>query len=99
MICSVVNLKNSEAYDVYIGRGDKWGNPFSSKDTSLAKFKVDSREEAIKKHREWIKTQPELMASLHELKGKVLGCFCKPKKCHGDTIAEMVNELDQPDLF
>lgn len=25
--------------------------------------------------------------------GKVLGCFCKPKACHGDILAEVLNEL------
>jgi Domain of unknown function (DUF4326) len=26
-----------------------------------------------------------------ELKGKVLGCCCKPKLCHGDVLAEWAN--------
>lgn len=86
-------------FDVYIGRGGKWGNPFSHKNRALATYKVSSRKESIEKHREWIKTQPDLIRDLHELKGKVLGCFCKPKKCHGDTLVEMVNELNQPDIF
>ena len=28
-----------------------------------------------------------------ELKGKTLGCFCKPKSCHGDVLVELANEL------
>ena len=23
---------------------------------------------------------------MHELNGKILGCWCKPKQCHGDTL-------------
>jgi len=34
------------------------------------------------------------MASLHELKGKRLGCFCKPKLCHGDVLVELINDMD-----
>ena len=26
-----------------------------------------------------------------ELKGKVLGCWCKPASCHGDVIAEIID--------
>ena len=26
-----------------------------------------------------------------ELRGKSLGCFCKPKLCHGDVIANWLN--------
>ena len=28
-----------------------------------------------------------------KLKGKTLGCFCKPYPCHGDIIAEYLNLL------
>lgn len=28
-----------------------------------------------------------------ELKGKILGCFCKPKACHCDIIKEYLDNL------
>ncbi|MGA9841048.1 MAG: DUF4326 domain-containing protein [Nitrososphaeraceae archaeon] len=34
----------------------------------------------------------ELMNQLPELKGKVLGCWCAPLPCHGDTLAELANK-------
>jgi hypothetical protein len=79
-------------HDVYIGRPSKWGNPFSHKPGTLAKFRVSTRKEAITKYREWILTQPQLLAELHELKGKTLGCWCKPKACHGDVLLELIDE-------
>ena len=85
----VVHCQN-EDFDVYIGRPSKWGNIFSHRDGTLAQFKVASRDEAISKYREWIKTQPQLLADLHELKGKTLGCWCKPAACHGDVLVELV---------
>lgn len=91
---TVVNKHSGDEYDVYIGRGSKWGNPFSHLDNTTAEFKVSTREEAVEKHKEWILTQPHLLADLHELKGKVLCCFCAPKACHGHTLAEMANVLD-----
>lgn len=88
----VVHCKK-EPFDTYIGRPSKWGNPFSHLNGTLAKFKVASREEAIAKYREWLLSQPELMAALPELKGKVLGCWCAPQACHGDVLVELVEEL------
>lgn len=85
-----------EDYDVYIGRvvhrkglrlqASKWGNPFKLQPG-------ESREAAIAKYREWLLQQPHLLASLHELRGKVLGCWCSPQKCHGDVLAELADAL------
>lgn len=81
-----------EPFDVYIGRPSKWGNPFSHIDEgTLAQFYVPTRDEAVAAYAKWIKTQPELLAALPELRGKVLGCWCAPKACHGDVLAAMAN--------
>lgn len=80
----VVHCKRME-HDVYIGRPSKWGNPFSI-------GKDGTREEVIHKFREWIKTQPALLAALPELKDKILGCWCAPKTCHGDVLVELAAE-------
>ena len=79
----VVHCKR-EKYDVYIGRPSKWGNPFEI-------GKDGTREEVIAKYRKYILNQPDLMNSLDELQGKVLGCWCSPKACHGDTLLEFAN--------
>lgn len=88
-----VNLRY-HSYDVYIGRGSPWGNPFSHLPGTKAEFLVGSREEAIARYREWIQTQLELLRALPTLRGKKLGCYCKPKACHGDVLAELVNQID-----
>lgn len=80
---TVVHCKQ-EPYDVYIGRPSKWGNPYEI-------GKDGDRETVIALYRSWVKNQPELMEALPELKGKILGCWCKPKDCHGDILAEMAN--------
>ena len=67
---------------MYIGRPSKWGNPFTI-------GRDGTREEVIAKYREWIKSQPRLLADLHELEGKVLGCWCSPQACHGDVLSEL----------
>jgi hypothetical protein len=91
---SVVHSKKDN-FDVYIGRPSKWGNPFTHKQDgkTLAKYLVNSRKEAVDAYRKWI-TEGEgqhLLADLEELHGKVLGCWCKPKACHGDVLLELIN--------
>ena len=77
---------------MYIGRPSPWGNPFSHMPGTLAKFKVAHRAEAIDRFREWFTAQPDLVErAKRELRGKVLGCWCKPASCHGDVIAEIID--------
>jgi len=90
----VVHCKR-EPFDVYIGRGrsSQWGNPFSDNPQSLAKVVVGDRNEAIARYEEWLLQQPELVARARkELRGKVLGCWCSPRACHGDVLARIANE-------
>jgi hypothetical protein len=89
MTCSpfVVHCKRA-SYDVYIGRPSKWGNPFEI-------GRDGDRETVIRKYRDWIQTRPDLLTALPELKGKVLGCWCAPKACHGDVLSEMANVTNQ----
>ncbi len=79
----VVNC-HREAYDVLIDRTTKWGNPF-------VVGRDGTREECIEKFERWAPTQPHLMAALLELRGKTLGCHCKPKTCHGDPLCRWAN--------
>lgn len=83
----VVNL-HKDSYDVYIGRGSKWGNPFVI-------GKDGTREEVVNKYEKWILTQPKLLNDLPELYGKTLGCFCHPKACHGDILVRLTREKYQ----
>ena len=92
-------MKNK--YDVYIGRGkcpqtgqpSIWGNPFSYKETSQAQFKVANLEESISRYKSWIVLQSQLILRLPELRDKILGCWCKPAACHGDTLAALADAI------
>jgi uncharacterized protein YebE (UPF0316 family) len=79
----VVNAKEEE-FDVYIGRGTKWGNKFVEG--------VDgTREEVIQLYKEWFLKNPALQVdAIKELQNKVLGCHCKPKPCHGDILVDFI---------
>ena len=83
----VVNIR-VEQCDVYIGRAGHgqdgyFGNPF--------RLGVDGdREEVLVKYKRWfwnrVNEDREFREKVSELEGKKLGCFCKPKTCHGDVI-------------
>lgn len=89
----VINIKSNETYDVYIGRGSKFGSPFTHfKHLGGPLIIVESREEALLRYEEWLLDQPELVQAVKlELKNKILGCFCKPLACHGDILLKIAN--------
>ena len=83
----VVNVRK-ERYDIYIGRGSKWGNPF--------KIGIDgNRMQVIKKYENYLLNSDHLMKSISELKGKILGCHCDPLPCHGDILKKHVEDINE----
>jgi hypothetical protein len=88
----------SEEHDVYIGRGSIWGNPYTHKTGTLAKYKVGTRDEAIDLYEKYIieGEGAHLLKHLDELRGKRLACFCKysgkGKRCHGDILKKIVEK-------
>jgi hypothetical protein len=86
---TVVNIrkkkgKKSSFYDVYCGRGSLFGNPFKI-------GRDGDRKQVIQKFREYFYkrlTDVRFRDSVLSLKGKILGCYCKPLECHLDIIVE-----------
>lgn len=93
----IVNRQTS-SYDVYIGRPSRWGNPFTHRPDVAAKHPdlvlVDSLKEAIERYEEYlVLDRPDLLDELDELKGRTLGCWCKPGPCHGDVLVKLIDSL------
>lgn len=69
---------------------DGWlGNPYRLEDgytreEAIEKFKMDFA------HR--IAEDKEFRERVRGLQGNILVCYCKPKDCHGDVIAEYVDK-------
>lgn len=83
--------------DVYIGRAcsrggwtlpcSVWHNPFT---VGLC----GSAEEAVRQYEAYILQRTELLLRLPELRGKVLGCWCKKtgrEPCHGDVLVRLID--------
>lgn len=100
-IPKVVHWKK-HPYDVLITRPSKWGNPFSHKLHSTARFKVSTKAEAVYKHREWVLAQPDYVEMIKkELKGCILGCWCdEGQLCHGRfTLIRIANDWPLDDIL
>ena len=69
---------------VYVRRPSKWGNPFTI-------GKDGDREAVIAKFTAHLEASPRLLASLHELRGKDLVCWCAPAACHADVLLDRAN--------
>ena len=95
----------SQWYDgennVYIGRNagkytqrgvcdSKWANPFICCDWDAAKTEWVV-EELVKSYEKYVIKNVLLMNSLHELKGKQLGCWCKPGD--GDVLVKLYKQM------
>lgn len=103
MKTTVVHCRK-DPYDVYIGRpGSKpssafgagyrqiFGNPFP--------VKAFGREGCIERFKTYfldrVKVDSDFRKEVLKLKGKRLGCFCKPDACHGDVIAAWLDGGEQ----
>lgn len=69
---------------VYVGRPTKWGNPFVI-------GRDGTREDVIRKYRDWIESNPDLLKDIHALRGRNLVCWCAPQACHADILIELAN--------
>jgi len=93
---TVVNIRRDN-YDIYIGRANPaWRLPESPFANKFVIGRDGDRAEVIAKYRAWIATQPHLLAMLEDLRGKRLGCWCKPADCHGDVLVELLEGPPAP---
>jgi hypothetical protein len=70
----------------YPERDSPYCNPY--------KIGIDgNREDVLLKFEKMFKSKPELIErAKKELKGKDLGCWCHPEKCHADILLKYVND-------
>ena len=95
-IVNIVNLNNVKDIkqwlqkdgNLYIGRPSEkvpeeynfgWGNPYKLVD-------YYSRRKVIELYRQHVLSNRHLTENLTEIKGKVLGCWCSPRRCHAEVL-------------
>lgn len=88
----VVNLRHQK-FDIYIGR-DCYGFPKSKWHNPFREGRDGDRQEVIRKYEAYLRNQrADLIDQLPELRGKILGCWCKPAACHGDVLVRLLEEF------
>lgn len=90
----VVHIRKSH-YDVYIGRPSKWGNPFSLEEFPRQVVIAKYKDYVIQNLISGLWTEDQIL----ELDGKILGCWCKPKACHGDVLIELIQRIKNARKF
>lgn len=77
----------------------KWSNPFPITGTC-------TREESIRRFKNYIIQKEELVMDLHSLKDKVLGCWCingnacvEDAKCHAQILGALADLVDEGDIL
>ena len=97
-VTEVVNKDRGDYYDIYVGRGTPWGNPFPV-GPNEGQYE---RDEAISRFKEYFESEilgdESKRRGLLGMRGMRIGCHCKPFACHGDVIASYLNSLDPDDL-
>lgn len=105
MKTTVVNVKTDE-FDVYIGRGMSRAKDVRCRAGSLFANPYPIHENGIQLA---LRTFQELMRGrladkeygpvwreqLLVLRGKRLGCWCAPERCHGDVLVKLIEELTE----
>ncbi len=93
-VTEAVNIKHGDAYDVYGGRkGSGLDGPFGN-----YVEEGQNRYERVANFRAYFKKRIEedqaYRDSIIALRGKRLGCFCMPLRCHLMVIVEYLEGLD-----
>ena len=98
-----LKYSNRDPDYVYIGRGSRYGNPFTHRPSLYRDVVyVESREDAVQAYRLWLTDdtvevpgwRKPTREEVRSLRGRKLICFCKPEACHGDVLAELAERDD-----
>lgn len=99
----IIHIRNAPAdwrddlQYVYIGRAGHglngyFGNPYTI-------GKDGDRAEVLEKYENHMIARctrdGNFAQALEDLQGKTLVCFCAPKRCHGNVIADFIDNLEQ----
>ena len=71
-----------------IDRNSQWGNPYEL-------GKDGDRDTVCNSHIYYFKKKLSLHQQLMDIKGKVLGCWCYPERCHGNYLKDLADGTDE----
>ena len=71
-----------------IDRNSQWGNPYEL-------GKDGDRDTVCESYMYYFKKKLSLHQQLMDIKGKVLGCWCYPERCHGNYLIDLADGTDE----
>lgn len=80
---TIVNIKHDKC-DIYCGRPSIYGNPFEI-------GRDGTRDDVIEKYKSYFYKKikdPKFKQKVFLLRGKKLGCWCAPLRCHLEVIID-----------
>lgn len=80
-------IKYAETHGLYVrcDRFSDFGNPFEMDKDGDRDVVCDNYEQ------HYLPFKPSIHKQLYKLKGKALGCWCAPLRCHCDTLIQLIN--------
>src|SRR5437868_10812117 len=88
--CIVFITLKDGSKERYPKKDSIWANPYKI-GNNMSKKKCLKKYE---KHLTKLLKDEDNLKEFEKLKGKNLGCWCKPEKCHGDIIVKMLKTID-----
>ena len=70
-----------------VDRFTDWGNPFEL-------GKDGDRDEVCDSYEVFFGLKKSLQNKMHDLKGKALGCWCAPERCHAHYLQQIANDYN-----
>jgi len=85
---ALISWAKENGYFQRIDRNSQWGNPYEL-------GKDGDRETVCDSHIYYFKKKLSLHQQLMNIKGKVLGCWCYPERCHGNYLKDLADGTDE----
>jgi hypothetical protein len=96
-ICNLRHNKPKYEYDFKVDRSSILGNPFilgkdGDRDTVCELYKQYFKEKILSKDKKFGNELEKLIEAYSTHKKLRLFCWCSPKRCHAETIKELIEK-------
>ena len=85
---ALISWAKENGYFQRIDRNSAWGNPYEL-------GKDGDRDTVCESYMYYFKKKLSLHQQLMDIKGKVLGCWCYPERCHGNYLKKLADGTDE----
>jgi Domain of unknown function (DUF4326) len=73
-----------------------WKNPYRPAEKATEEEQRREHNRVCDLYAATLARRPDLLGRIGALKGKALGCWCSPLRCHGDVLSHLANGAGWP---